>query len=143
MVRMRGIIGSPLSTPFHKYDHVCCVAFRFWLGATREHPPSRPVGMTEEQQRQNRKATQPCGRRFFSAPTSLLAPYRPLKGMRVARASSGPKIPRRKRGRIYEMGYLGTRLRRVRHLPQHPGGLFVERVLARIFKNSGSVLAQK
>src|SRR5947209_17833810 len=28
-----------LSTPFHKYDHVCCVAFRFWLGATREHPP--------------------------------------------------------------------------------------------------------
>jgi len=26
--------------------------------------------------------------------------------MRVARASSGPKIPRRKRGCIYEMGYL-------------------------------------
>src|SRR2546427_3644029 len=99
-----------LSTPFHKYDHVCCVAFRFWLGATREHPPSRPVGMTEEQQRQNRKATQPCGRRFFSAQTSLLAPYSPLKGMRVARASSGPKIPRRKRGRIYEMGYLASLL---------------------------------
>src|SRR2546422_6426891 len=97
-----------LSTPFHKYDHVCCVAFRFWLGATREHPPSRPVGMTEEQQRQNRKATQPCGRRFFSAQTSLLAPYPDVsgKGMRVARASSGPKIPRRKRGRIYEMEYL-------------------------------------
>src|SRR5437667_4415316 len=97
-----------LSTPFNKYDHVCCVAFRFWLGATREHPPSRPVGMTEEQQRQNRKATQPCGRRFFSAQTSLLAPYPDVsgKGMRVARASSGPKIPRRKRGRIYEMEYL-------------------------------------
>src|SRR5437899_2276712 len=97
-----------LSTPFHKYDHVCCVAFRFWRGATREHPPSRPVGMTEEQQRQNRKATQPCGRRFFSAQTSLLAPYPDVsgKGMRVVRASSGPKIPRRKRGRIYEMGYL-------------------------------------
>src|SRR5213596_3215013 len=30
---------SPLSTPFHKYDHVCCVDFRFWRGATREHPP--------------------------------------------------------------------------------------------------------
>ena len=27
------------STPFHKYDHVCCVDFRFWRGATREHPP--------------------------------------------------------------------------------------------------------
>src|SRR5437764_14871554 len=97
-----------LSTPFHKYDHVSYAAFRFWLSATREHPPSRPVGMTEEQQRQNRKATQPCGRRFFSSQTSLLAPYRPLKGMRVARASSGPKIPRRKRGRIYEMGYLAS-----------------------------------
>src|SRR6266568_2096031 len=31
--------GFALSTPFHKYDHVCCVAFRFWRGATREHPP--------------------------------------------------------------------------------------------------------
>ena len=30
---------SPLSTPFHKYDHVCCVDFRLWRGATREHPP--------------------------------------------------------------------------------------------------------
>ena len=47
----------------------------------------------------------PSGRRFFLAQTSLLAPYRPLQGMRVARASSGPKIPRRKRGRIYETGY--------------------------------------
>src|SRR6058998_3317941 len=28
-----------LSNPFHKYDHVCCVDFRFWRGATREHPP--------------------------------------------------------------------------------------------------------
>src|SRR5205809_8108159 len=28
-----------LSTPFHKYDPVCCVDFRFWRGATREHPP--------------------------------------------------------------------------------------------------------
>src|SRR5437867_8161731 len=27
------------STPFHKYEHVCCVDFRFWRGATREHPP--------------------------------------------------------------------------------------------------------
>ena len=30
---------APLSTPFHKYDHVCCVDLRFWRGATREHPP--------------------------------------------------------------------------------------------------------
>src|SRR5438093_13153360 len=66
----------------------------------------RSGAVTEGQRSQNRKATQPSGRRFFLAPTSLLTPYRPLKGMRVARDSSGPKIPRRKRGRIYEMGYL-------------------------------------
>src|SRR5213592_2056954 len=29
----------PLSTPFHKYNHGRCVDFRFWRGATREHPP--------------------------------------------------------------------------------------------------------
>src|SRR6266542_3292975 len=98
-----------LSTPIHKYNHVCCVDFRFWRGATREHPPQWGA-VTEEQRNQNRKATQPSGRRFFSAQTSLLAPYRPLEGMRVARASSGPKTPRRKRDGIYEMGYLGARL---------------------------------
>src|SRR5437016_5359047 len=31
--------GSGLSTQFHKYNHVCCVDFRFWRGVTREHPP--------------------------------------------------------------------------------------------------------
>jgi len=62
--------------------------------------------VTEEQQSQNRKATQPFGRPFFLAQTSLLAPYRPVEGMRVARASSEPKTPRRKRDGIYEMGYL-------------------------------------
>ena len=31
--------------------------------------------------------------------------------MRVARASSGPKIPRRKRGRIYETVYQGSKRR--------------------------------
>jgi hypothetical protein len=66
----------------------------------------RSGAVTEEQRSQNRKATQPYGRRSFLAQISLLAPYRPLKGMLVARASSGPKIPRRKRGRIYGTGYL-------------------------------------
>src|SRR5438128_7675685 len=89
------VFARVLSTPFHKCDHVCCADFRFWRGATREHPPK--WGCDEEQRGQNRKATQPSGRRFFSAHTSLLAPYRPLQGMRVARASSGPQLPRRKR----------------------------------------------
>src|SRR5437667_12576684 len=106
MARKFGESKGFLSTPFHKYDHVCCAAFGFWRGATREH--SRQRSVTEEQQSQKPNATQPSGRRFFLAQTSLPAPYRPLKGMRVARASSGPKIPRRKRGRIYETGYLET-----------------------------------
>src|SRR6266852_3011659 len=81
------------------------VASIFGSGEARRGSIPRSGAVTEEQRSQNRKATQPSGRRCFSAQTSLLAPYRPLKGMRVARASSGPKIPRRKRGRIYETEY--------------------------------------
>src|SRR5713101_8024881 len=75
-------------------------------GEARRGSIPRSGAVTEEQQSQNRKATQPSGRRFFLAQTSLLAPYRPVKGMRVARASSGPKTPRRKRDGIYGTGYL-------------------------------------
>ena len=82
------------------------VASIFGPGEARRGSIPRSGAVTEEQRSQNRKATQPSGRRFFLAQTSLLTPYRPLKGMLVARASSGPKIPRRKRGRIYEMEYL-------------------------------------
>ena len=98
-------IGRELSTPFHKYDHVCCVAFRFWLGATREHPPQ--WGCDRGATKPEPKSDATLWATVFLARTSLLAPYRPLKGMRVARASSGPKIPRRKRGCIYEKEYLG------------------------------------
>src|SRR5438094_2450898 len=83
------------------------VASLFGSGEARRGSIPRSGAVTEEQRSQHRKATQPSGRRSFLAQTSLLAPYRPLKGMLVARASSGPKIPRRKRDRIYEMGYLG------------------------------------
>src|SRR5947207_5173598 len=37
-VETRPTWPDALSTPFHKYDPVCCVDFRFWRGATREHP---------------------------------------------------------------------------------------------------------
>ena len=83
------------------------VASIFGSGEARRGSIPRSGAVTQEQRSQNRKATQPSGRRFFLAQTSLLTPYRLLKGMLVARASSGPKIPRRKRGRIYGMGYLG------------------------------------
>src|SRR5438477_7427215 len=82
------------------------VASIFGSGEARRGSIPRSGAVTEKQRSPNRKATQPSGRRFFLGQPSLLAPYKPLKGMRVARASSGPKIPRRKRGRIYEMGYL-------------------------------------
>src|SRR5215510_14597949 len=85
------------------------VASLFGSGEARRGSIPRSGAVTEKQRSQNRKATQPSGRRFFLDQTSLLAPYRPLKGMRVARASSGPKIPRRKRHRIYEWEYLGSR----------------------------------
>src|SRR6266516_3242869 len=89
----------------HFINTTTFVAPIFGSGEARGGSIPRSGAVTEEQRSQNRKATQPSGRRCFSAQTSLLAPYRPLKGMRVARASSGPKIPRRKRGWIYEMGY--------------------------------------
>src|SRR5713101_6474721 len=82
------------------------VASIFGSGEARRGSIPRSGAVTEEQRSQNREATQPSGRRFFLARTSLLAPYRPLPSLRVARASSGPKIPRRKRDRIYEMEYL-------------------------------------
>src|SRR5216117_2782163 len=85
------------------------VASIFGSGEARRGSIPRSGAMTEEQRSQNRKATQPSGRWFFLAQTSLFTPYRPLKGMLVARVSSGPKIPRRKRGRIYGMGYQGRR----------------------------------
>src|SRR5207249_8270659 len=92
----------------HFINTTTFVASIFDSGEARRGSIPRSGAVTEEQQSQHRKEAQPCGRRFFLAQTSLLTPYRPLKGMRVARASSGPKIPRRKRGRIYETEYLGT-----------------------------------
>src|SRR5919197_560461 len=98
------VFARVLSTPIHKYGYVRCAAFGFGLVATREHTRQRSV--TEEQQRPKPNAAQPSGRQVFLRQTSLLAPYRPLTGMRVARASSGTKIPCRERNRIYELEYL-------------------------------------
>src|SRR6266516_3748144 len=38
-ISLREEATTDATAPFHKYDHVCCVDFRFWRGATREHPP--------------------------------------------------------------------------------------------------------
>src|SRR5919198_687678 len=108
-IKVRGAVPPgylQLSTPIHKSAYVRCAAFGFGLGARREHTRQRSV--TEEQQRPKPNAAQPFGRQVFLRQTSLLAPYRPLTGMRVARASSGTKIPCRERNRIYELEYLGS-----------------------------------
>src|SRR5437660_8151899 len=67
----------------------------------------------------------PPGGGFFG-PDVVARSLQTPEGMRVARASSGPKIPRRKRGRIYETGYYaavewlnGARLC-AEHQPQPP-----------------------
>src|SRR5207248_4173156 len=52
----------------------------------------RSGAVTEEQRSQNRKATQPSGRRFFLTQTSLLTPYRPLKGMRGCPCGSTSRL---------------------------------------------------
>src|SRR6058998_2989865 len=93
----------------HFINTTTFVASIFGSGEARRGSIPRSGAVTEEQRSRNRKATQPSGRRCFSAQTLLLTPYRPMKGMRVARVSSGPKIPRRKRGCIYETEYLGPR----------------------------------
>src|SRR6058998_2957024 len=65
----------------HFINTTTFVASIFGSGEARRGSIPRSGAVTEEQRSQNRKATQPSGRRFFLAQTSLLTPYRPLKGM--------------------------------------------------------------
>src|SRR6266568_3190413 len=69
---------------------------RIWLLARRDEGAYPQRSVTEEQQSQKPNAAQPDGRHVFLVQTSLFAPYRPLKGMLVAHASSEPKIHCRK-----------------------------------------------
>src|SRR5205823_5193707 len=62
-----------------------------WLLARRDEGAYPQRSVTEEQRSQKPNAVQPSGRHVFLAQTSLFAPYRPLKGMLVAHASSEPK----------------------------------------------------
>src|SRR5207249_3481949 len=111
------VFEQALSTPFHKYDHVCCVDFRFWRGATREHPPQWGCDRGATKPEPKSDATPLGGGSFWPRlRCSFLTDRRRVcSGARAEapRASSGPKIPRRKRGRIYEMGYLVSNQRPV------------------------------
>src|SRR5437899_10229969 len=68
------------------------VASIFGSGEARRGSIPRSGAVTEEQRSQNRKAAQPFGRRFFLAQTSLLTPYRPLKGMRWCPCGSTSRL---------------------------------------------------
>src|SRR5947209_20473457 len=93
-----------LSTPFHKYDHACCVAFRFGRGATREHPPK--WGCDRGATKPESKSDATLRAAVLFGPDFVARSLQPAEGMLVARASSGPKIPRRKRGCICGTGSL-------------------------------------
>src|SRR2546422_3808917 len=82
------------------------VAPNLACGKARGESISRSGSVTDEQRRHRPNSAQPFGRQFFFGQTSLLAPHRPLKGMLVARASSGRKIPRRERHRSYAHDHL-------------------------------------
>src|SRR5437870_12344412 len=73
------------------------VAPNLACGKARGGSISRSGSVTDEQRSHRPNSVQPFGRQFFFGQTSLLAPHRPLKGMLVARASSGRQIPRRER----------------------------------------------
>src|SRR5437016_3282210 len=77
------------------------VAPNLACGQARGGSISRSGSVTDEQRSHRPNSAQPFGRQLFFGQTSLLAPHRPLKGMLVARASSGRKIPRRERHRNY------------------------------------------
>src|ERR1041385_9468475 len=57
-----------LSTPILKYDDVCCVDFRFWRGATREHPPKWGCDRGVRKPEPKSDATLRAGGLFFSHP---------------------------------------------------------------------------
>src|SRR5215510_2064412 len=93
-----------VSTPIHKYAYVRCAVFGLGRCCSSVTDRWRVCSLVAPSPKPN--TAQPSGRQVFLRQTSLLAPYRPLTGMLVARASSGTKIPCRERMRIYELGYL-------------------------------------
>src|SRR5438105_12928507 len=84
------------------------VAPNLACGKARGGSISRSGSVTDEQRSHRPNSAQPVGRQFFFGQISLLAPHRPLKGMLVARASSGRKISRCERHRSYVHDHLAV-----------------------------------
>src|SRR5947199_4212532 len=92
------------------------VAPNLACGKARGGSISQSGSVTDEQRRHRPNSAQPFGRQFFFGQTSLLAPHRPLKGMLVARASSGRKIPPRGRHRSYAHDLYGAWISRTKRV---------------------------
>ena len=75
-----------------KFGYLRCARIDLWQGATQNRLACQR-SVTEEQRSQRPILAQPSGWPAFLPLPSLLAPYRPMKGMLVARASAAPKIP--------------------------------------------------
>jgi len=101
-----GLSSAPDFWPYtvtNKFRHLRCARVGFWQGATKEH--SQYGSVTEEQRSQKPTLAQPSGWPSFLPLPSLLAPYRPMTGMLVARASAAPKIPSHAGVEIYLSQY--------------------------------------
>src|SRR6058998_1908145 len=91
-----------------------CVAFRFWRCCSSVIPTGRDGGCSLVPTcRDDRGATTPEPKSdatlraaVLFGPDVVARALQTPEGYARRSRSSGPKIPRRKRGRIYEMGYL-------------------------------------
>src|SRR5579871_3572532 len=81
----RRIIG----TVAKKLRYLRCARIGLWQGATQNRLAFQR-SVTEKQRRQRSILAQPSGWPAFLPLRSFLAPYRPLKGMLVPRASAAP-----------------------------------------------------
>src|SRR2546427_4883435 len=98
-------IGSALSTPFHKYDHVCGEGF---LAQTRRERRAYPSGVCKERATTSGPKRTAARRVASHLASGFVAPRSQSAGgyapsSRLARS----QMRRNKRGRIYETGYLG------------------------------------
>src|SRR5437867_9790605 len=95
-----------LSTPFHKYGHVCDEGFLAQTRRERRAYPSPLQGsVRSEQQSRGQKEPSPGGLRRFSVLASLLLGHSPTSGDAPASRLARTENRRNKRGRIYETGY--------------------------------------
>src|SRR5207247_8499658 len=90
-----------LSTPFHKYDHVCGEGF---LAQTRRERRAYPSegSVRSEQRRLGRKEPPPGGLRRFSVLALLLLGHSPTSGDAPSSRLARTENRRNQRARIYE-----------------------------------------